>query len=210
MADFPTTGCLDNFNRANEDPATGWTDIGTPGVAVVSNTLGQTGAGGNAYFNTPCSTADQEVFCQIATKPSTDNEIIMNARRNPGGGGADEGYMVWFITRTGTDEIQLRDPVDNVLFTGNKELSAGDWFGMRIVGTTISAWYHTDATGWVKIGEATDSDNDGTGSKNKLSIYLGDDVNTKIDNFSGGDYAPWTPGSDSAAKQFAAVGSGRW
>lgn len=187
MASFPTTPILDTFNRANEDPATGWTDIGTPGLAVVSNQLAQTAPAGNAYFNTPCTSPDQEVYAQIAVKPSAPNEIIMNVRRNPGGGGADEGYMVWFITQAGTDQIQMRDPLDGILFTGNVELSVGDWFGMSAVGTLFTAWYHKVTTGWVALGSANDSMNDGTGNKNKLSVYLGDDSTTKIDNFGGGD-----------------------
>lgn len=197
---FPTTGILDNFNRANEQPVGGgWNvnSIAGPGVIptlrVVSNQLANDAGGGTSgqYWDTQFG-PDIETFATIGVKPPADNSniAVLYARGQNLGTTSLDGYVL-YVFNNGTTERFLRiyredDGNDTLLVTAQMtdgDYEVGDKVGIRVVGSTITAWENIAGAGWVQQATATDSTYAGLG-------YCGfvwlDGTTGRMDDFGGG------------------------
>lgn len=147
---FPTTSVLDNFNRANEGPPmTGWTDSWRPsadGHQVSSNVaIGSTVNDNTSYWNTTIG-PDLEVYGTIASGTTTYRGL--SARLVSEGTSGVDGYELIVF---GGNSIQLARWDDNVQTnvgaTITQTISAGDSFGMKVVGSAFTIYYCLAGTG---------------------------------------------------------------
>ncbi|MCA9974243.1 MAG: hypothetical protein KC413_00780, partial [Anaerolineales bacterium] len=185
---FGSSSVLDNFNRANEGPPmTGWANFLTAGLVVSSNACAPSGAGNRAgYYNTVLSAADCEVYATIASDPASNRNMSLYARLVNIGSGTTEGYGIQFNKVAGTDTLQifrLDNDTKTVLGANfSQELTAGNKFGLEIVGSTLTAYVDT-GSGWTSLGSRTDSTYSSAG-------YLGADIGSgTLDDFGGGGLA---------------------
>ena len=194
---FPTTGILDDFDRADGTASftgAGWTqqiegaNSGT--LTISSNRVGVsangTGESSSAWHNAATYT-DCEVYCTVATKPGSGNPTELYARLQSPGSSAVDGYVLYQWTDAGTDYFEVAR-IDNgaatVLgATMSQELSAGDSFGMSVIADVIEVWYKPAAGAWTSLGTRTDSTYSAAG-------YLGLGLwfsTVRVDDFGGGE-----------------------
>ena len=181
---FGATSIIDNFNRANENPMTGWANMTTSGLQVVSNACTTSGAGLNSsYWNTIFTGADCEAYVTIASDPASNRSMYVYVRLTDIGSGTTDGYAIKFNKLSGTDTLQLirvdngSETVLGANFT--QELTAGNKFGIEIVGSTLTAYVNT-GSGWTSLGTRTDSTYSAAGYAG-LGIASG-----SLDDFGGG------------------------
>jgi hypothetical protein len=193
---FPTTGILDNFNRANEGPppSANWTHPYYPtddGLKVSSNAcIANIDGSSDSYWDVATFGPDCEAYITVSTLPATNQYIYIAARvANPGAAGLD-GYELNVQVVAGTDLWQI-NRLDNASYTllgstvTGPNLSAGDSIGIEIIGSTIKGYHKPVAGSWTEILSRTDSTYSAAGY-----IALGtDDAATVFDNFGGGTVA---------------------
>lgn len=193
----PLTPILDSFNRADENPATGWTAFpGVEGVRVLSTKFaaGTTTAQNGAYFNTAMTGPNQEVYITISTLPVNLGSTVIYARNDPSGGGTvGNNYALRHSRIDGTSDqifISRHDAsVATTLATYSQDLSAGDAIRMRCVGSTIEAWVRVSNV-WTMLGSVTDVKYDGTGNQTRLSLATQEPSTptARWDDFGGGTF----------------------
>ena len=154
---FPTTGILDSCTRADESPATGWTDnvdgSSYGGVRIVSNRLTPISGDSWDYFSASTYGPDCEVYW-------TDDvlaNVTVYLRLSPIGSASVDGYG---ISRTATTVsiIRLDNDADTVLAPAiTQASSAGDSVGLSAIGDTLTAYYKASGGSWTSIGTRTDS-----------------------------------------------------
>ena len=146
-AAFPTTGILDNFNRANEGPPmTGWTDINA-GLEVISNVAGGHDSN-NASYYTSSFGANQEAYLTITTVGATGEGVYLTFR--------DGSYNLNISKSAGTDTWTLWEG-DNNLLSGTQEISNGDSIGISAIDSLITCWYKATGGSWVELGHVTNT-----------------------------------------------------
>jgi hypothetical protein len=190
---FPTTGILDNFNRANEDPLGNgnWTcplRSGDNNLRVLSNLVALPSAGiqtGNCYWSAADFGPDTEVFLTISTKPAN-SECLALVARISGAGSSISGYWGEFCSSAGTDTWDLYR-VDSGVFThlgtqGTAELTNGDKVGLEVIGNNIKLYYKPAAGSWTLKTSASDSTYPAAG---KIGINI-EQVTARGDDFGGG------------------------
>ena len=180
---FPTTGILDNFNRANEGPppSASWTNVEN-GLEVNSNTCkGDANNLGN-WSNWNVETFGPDCECYITlTNQSAENLYARLTSVNTW----DDGYSVTVFQ----NEVQIYRLDDG----GRTQLGAtiaqtsvsGDKLGMEIIGSSVTAYYDDGGAGWGSIGVRSDGAYSNAG-------YLGVrvfDNDREFDDFGGGTIA---------------------
>jgi hypothetical protein len=192
---FPTTGLLDQFNRANEDPVTGWTGFRSEPVGkivsqqlVVSNVL----TGATQYFGASTYT-DCECYFTMVTAPTTDCSLYV--RIDGGDGDSLNGYRVIYSVAASTVKIQkyVAGTRSDLATISSVTFANGDSFGISIVSTTIRAYKKTSGT-WAELGNVVDSTFTSAGY---IGMRGGADATWVFDNFGGGTvvsgtyWGPW-------------------
>ena len=192
---FPTTGVLDNFNRADEDPlANGtWSGAITSGgeqCRIVSNAVqGRATAGhvGTSYWGGTFG-PDSEVFIDITTRAATagDKAGVFLRIVNPGTASVD-GYIALIRFDVAGDLIRVLR-LDNAVETQigsdinvSPNFVSGDGFGMSMVGSTITLYKRLSGT-WSSLGTITDATYSAAGNigvDSEAPDFVGD-------NFGGG------------------------
>lgn len=181
---FPTTSILDSFGGT----LSGWT---TPayGNAALSIVTGQVTSGTASAFAggewAGGSFGDTEVYCTIATKGLTGEQIVLHLRES-GNTSTWNGYALRVNSFSGLIEI-LRVTSGNVGATVNsitQAITNGDGVGLRIQSSYLTAWYRSGAAGntWTNIMSGTDTTYTVAGPIG-LEIYS---TTYKIDDFGGG------------------------
>lgn len=184
---FPNTPLLDDFNRASLG-ANYTTLLGT--ATISSNQLAASAAPAVIYYN-PFQVTDGEAWIQIATLPGAGTNYDLGIRLTDAGSIATvDGYVIRFTQSAGTDTLALiritNAAVGATLATFNQEVAAGDYIGIRAVGTTLSAYYRSGSTGfYTLLGTATDA----TYASGYLSHTI-PNTTMRLDNFGGGVYTP--------------------
>lgn len=169
---FPTAPLLDDFNRADANPAGGnWSSpvaVSSDGVRVVSNQLGPTGLGGSGYWNVQTFGPDQEVRAKWPSVGLAQHQYLRIVQ--PGVGTVD-GYKIFWLGSITAQIKRLDDGVETQL-GADITISAADndLVGARVIGTTISIYVNgvppasstrTDSTytgaGYIGLGLASGS-----------------------------------------------------
>ena len=137
---FPTSAVLDNFNRASI--GTGWSvdpfNAGSSGIAITSNQASGGSGFRESYYNAATYGPDCEVYCTIATLPTSGSTVGLGARiQSPDSASAD-GYYIEFLN-SGTDAVAVYRVVNGTFSAAlaniNQNFSAGDGLGAEITGT---------------------------------------------------------------------------
>jgi hypothetical protein len=129
-AAFPTTGILDNFNRADENPLSNggkWTcpmRAADNNLRVLSNQVGDA-ANADCYWSDAIFGPDSEAYLTITTKPSDGNCIAVVARIS-GAGSTISGYWGEFCSAAGTDTWDL------YRFDNGTPNPYRDWWNRRV------------------------------------------------------------------------------
>jgi hypothetical protein len=197
---FPTTGILDDFNRADSPLPTlsSWTANIYQGsndfLEIFGNQCrcGQL-AFGNAFFDIGLNN-DQEVYCTIAALGAVGDVLALYARiQNPGE--PDASAWIGQVTiRAGADEWQIFEMPNSTTFiqrggTGLNDLAVGDGVGFSVIGTDIRLMQRSGGV-WADRVTAVQSEQP-MGSVIGLELQ-----NTAwvVDDFGGGSFAPDEPG----------------
>lgn len=188
---FPCNGVLDNFNRGDENPATGWTiAIATLANIKVESNLGAPAGAAYAAWSAGTFAADQEAYFEMSTAPAAATTVGVLLRFNNLNTSTETGYLVQqlgtvvrvYRIDTGITFTQLGADI-------SKTPADGDSFGAKIVGSTITVQYclsgagcGVEGAGWTVLDTRTDATHGGSG-------YIGahlDGALPRIDNFGGG------------------------
>ncbi len=188
---FPTTGILDNFNRADGALGGGWSttkieSATTTNLAIQSNQMWRSGGESNGYL-TASQGPDVEAYCTVATKPPTGQYLGLFVRiQTPGTGGWDGYALIWIVGATNdtyslrrytnaSNAATLATPTSTTLVEGQK-------IGLEVVGSTIRAW-KTVAGVWQQVG--TDQTDATYSAAGQIGIEV-PESNARIDDFGGG------------------------
>lgn len=182
MVSFPSTGILDNFNRANEGPppSSNWTDS-AGGLRVISGQCGGDIAGINAaYWNAQRFGNDIEGYFDVSVKPGVGEVAGIFIVTDD----IVDGYVLTLTVAAGVDAVSLSRydlGVPTLLATSAIEIEAGEKLGIRRQGGDIFV-YHYRANKWNLLIQYEDN--------TYLDIvYVGIVIvgtTGRVDNFGGG------------------------
>jgi RHS repeat-associated protein len=184
---FPSTGILDNFNRADGALGSNWTGPVWPSDSpdqIISQRMAPPGSGwGDDYWSAQQFGADQEVYYTLAALGNGNSSEPLVRVQNSGTGSL-RAYGL-YVDDAG-DTLQIFR-VENTSETpigaaASVTIGAGDQIGLRAVGTTISAWHRPSGGSWTQVVSVTDSTVTGPGY---VGIAL-DSGSVRIDDFGGG------------------------
>lgn len=184
---FPSTGILDTFTGSNGPvSATNWYKLygGTDSQVITNNTLAFVSGsfGENAISWLPKTDfTDTEVYATISTLPTNGASTLLFARTNQL---FVDGYFVeWVYNSSGTDTINIKKNVSGVetqLTSQSFELTTGDKFGLKLVGSNIQLWKYTSGA-WSLVTTVVDS----SLTSGKIGVYMVD-ATERLDDFGGG------------------------
>lgn len=186
---FPSTGVLDNFNRADETPiVTNWTTpMYSDEATGPDNWNNQMDfRAGSAYYDLFEYGPDCEAWITLTTPPPL-GEFNLRARIQGEGGVHGSGSYYWarFVFAAGTYDWSIRkrvSGVDTIINAGaSTTLVSGDGVGLECIGTTIAAYKRSAGT-WSQLGTATDSAITALGF---IGVHS-DDGGCNADDFGGG------------------------
>lgn len=192
---FPTTGVLDDFDRASI--GSNYTAIyGGGGLPrIVSSTIIDKGASSfcDAFYNVATYGADSEVYIDIVTKPANGNYVWLYARlQTPTTSGFD-GYELQCNALAGTDTIELYRCVNTVftlLATYTVEFASGDSVGMDVTGTgatvAVTAYRRPSGGSWGAVGTYNDTNWNRITAAGYVGLGGGGDSGWRLDNLGGG------------------------
>jgi hypothetical protein len=190
---FPATGILDNFNRNDENPLSGWTESPQDGpLQVISNTCRgvDTDRGNFEEFGDPVNYygPDTEVHVTCVTfSHVAEEEIDLFARSNLFELAEDAYIAIYFQTIAPTNyQYWLAKFVNGQYFqlgdvVNGPQPPNGTKFGLSCVGSLITFWANY-GSGWEIIVQRTDTDISHTGGIG-FSIHKQDTI---CDDFGGG------------------------
>jgi hypothetical protein len=190
---FGSTGILDNFNRANENPLSNggkWSGpylIGFLQMQVISNQCSPGGGTAGNWWNVQKFGPDCEVYCDVVTAPTVSSDQFSIGARQVNPGGSTFAIDGWSLTYTvqASSQWQLAvtvsgSIVNQISWTHN--LQNGDSVGINCIGNVATA-YLKRAGVWSVMGTLTDSHIAAAGY---LSIFADSGI---YDNFGGGNVA---------------------
>jgi len=180
---FPTTGILDNFNRASL--GANWTAYYNT-ISIQSSTVlrGDTASDQNvAGWNVATYGPDVELYATIATKSAESIRLWFSR-----GGGGFQGYFVEAETSAGNLNLRRVDnPGETTLRTVSSiTWASGDAFGVSAIGSTFKLYRKPSGGSWGQVGaDATDTTYTGNSSFT-LDIWNDGAANCRLDDFGGG------------------------
>ena|SRR3989338_4294409 len=187
FADFPTTGILDNFNRADENPlGANWTTAGGDGLRLVSNQVRNVtpnAATAIERWNVATYGADVEIYITLATSGTVD-DLQLYWRVDTS---LHSGYVVKisdFADTIKIYEIAAGGTHTQLGATISQAVSNGDSYGISHVGSTITVYRKPAAGSWTSLGTRTDNTHAAAGY---LAVGFWEAPGTtRIDDFGGG------------------------
>jgi len=183
---FPTSGVLDDANRANvgPPPSANWTTAlltvdGANGHKVLTNRIVGNGIDAQSYWNAADYGPDCEVYADVATQS---DDMYLFLRLVSIGSGTTDGYALELKL---TDSWQLQR-VDNGALTGIglavvSAVANGDAIGFEVIGSTLKGYKRVSGV-WSEVLSRTDSTYSAAG---KLGIGTVATA-TALDDFGGG------------------------
>lgn len=199
----PNQPILDTFNRADGGLGSNWTSpiwVGDDNPAIVSNTFrggNSTGSDGDGYWNV-ASYTESEVYITVTTLPSAGTGPYLMARiQSPNSAGMD-AYQLYCakVAGAGNDTWVLNRVINEastLLANGTQEFSAGDSFGLVVLGTgatvTVQAWYRASGGSWVQLGsDYSDTNAARITAAGRIGVGCQGNVG-RLDDFGGGEQA---------------------
>ena len=184
---FPTTGLIDDFNRANDSTlGANWTaDPLTRGLASCSITSNEaSGVIDDDWYNAATYGPDCEAYVDLSVV-AANVEIFLRVL-NPGSADACDGYSLFIDTGASPDAWMIKRTDNDVQTTlgasVNQNIANGEKFGIEAIGSTIKG-YHYTAGAWSEKISRTDATYNSAGS---LAMFIGNSSAARMDNFSGG------------------------
>ncbi len=164
---FPTTGLVDQFNRANEGPppSANWTtSTGLNGLQVDTNQVRSSSGTSFGFWNAATFGPDSECYCTIPTKGANTQLCAVYVRLKDDSSFATlDGYTAFFtVVSGGNNDTITVQRIDNGVGTNlgstiTQEFSSGDALGMDMVVSTINVYYKSGAGAWTNVGNRSDS-----------------------------------------------------
>lgn len=189
---FPTTGILDNFNRADENPLVGatgteWGDRNTNDDLSIETNLvrGQTvGTLASRYWAAATFGPDCEAYCSVNHTPNTAADYIRLWARiqNPGAVG-ETGYMMQWSNNTSGARLFVetaRETFTQLAQNASARYADGDVIGIELIGTSFKLYQN---------GTSILSVTDGTISLAGNIALGGRGTSFRWDDFGGGTIA---------------------
>lgn len=190
---FPTTGLIDNFNRADEAPiASPWINSiysGDAQMNLTTNALQRSGSGwGSAYYGGSTYGPDCENYITIAAVGGASDGLEIAVRVTNGDTSAPNGYFLHISGTNGTwqfwkmtsgTQTSVGTSVDPAFTIG-----VGDQIGVEVVGNTLTAYHKPSGGSWSSVFSRTDSTSPHTGAGNLG--FLVQSNSWRLDDFSGG------------------------
>lgn len=194
---FPTTGILDNANRADENPVTGiWSASpivsGLANIKIVSNAFRNAVnvANSGSAFTTATYGPGTEAYFTYTTLPAaaaTDTFIWLNGNAENTGG--VDGYFCYISKAAGVWTWSINKVTDGSISQLGANLSTqtianGDGFGCSHEAGVLTAWWKNGGSAWASMGTRSDS----TYTTGHIGFSIGFETNTDgvADNFGGG------------------------
>ncbi|MCK5604833.1 hypothetical protein KAR91_23285 [Candidatus Pacearchaeota archaeon] len=195
---FPTTGILDNFNRSDGRPMTGWTDdfyggyvqgIGADGSDAYQEDVENNASA--AVWDTQYN-ADQEVYVTVTAVSATNDPTLLYARLTNYTGLQVDGYQCR-LDRDGpggADVMQIQRIIDSVTFELDEsalgvDFVNGDKFGLELIDTTATSYFKDGAAAWASVGTGDASQWDNAG--HLVLMFGASGGGQKGDDFGGGN-----------------------
>lgn len=193
---FPTTAILDSFNRADENPASGWNGNTYGGgthtniQVVLSRAKGTSASQKFAAYRSAAYGPNQEAYVTIAQKPAGENKSVvwLDLRLQEAGTSGVDGYELELRNKSGTDTVEVFR-ITNGTFINlgsivSQEYDQGDGLGASIVGNTITLYRKPQGGDWVQVTTRTDTTYTQAG---QIGVGGGSTSDgTIIDDFGGG------------------------
>lgn len=207
---FPTnTTLLDDFNRENGAIGANWTadalGFGSD-LATIESNQARSPAGGagwsEAYWNPATFGPDFEVYVQVPVKPAN-NQIAGIHWVHPtglGGTGVD-GFSAYLRPLSGTDSLVIErftNQTWQTLQEAFQEFTAGWWFGLERIGTTIAGYYFNGSI-WTQFATQTDANHAGVAGRLAFDM---EGTTCRFDNFMGGTVVVADPTIEQLASQW--------
>jgi len=206
---FPTTSVLDNFNRADGELGSNWSNpaYSTFGpLAIISNTAYSPSPYDDGYWNVATFGPDCEVYVTLTTIQGESEYVYIYARYvNPGT--LCDGYKLGHkYVAAGNDSFKFYRS-DNgadtqIGATIYSNIVQGDKLGLEIVGSTLTPYIYTSGA-WSALETRTDTTYSAAG-------YIGICPTTstpRLDDFGGGTIAAGTVYYSTPAGTLASVGA---
>lgn len=192
---FPTTGVLDDFNRANGGLGANYTqepfNDGTGGALVIASNAIRASAGSSyegVWYNPATFGPDSEVYMDVVTaNPAGFYILCLRILQPSNSASTGDGYFIQ-VDQGGPNLKFYRQ--DNGVSTqlgaadSVTAIASGDKWGVEMIGSTLTAYRYT-AGAWAAYG-ATRSDGTYT-TAGYLGFYIFEGSLVSVfDNFSGG------------------------
>ena len=190
---FPTTGVLDNFNRADGALGANWTNpvygSGVGAWTIISNqagiaTLAERWSGWNVagYGN------ESEVYVTLSTLPTTVTDNNVNVMSGSAFASASTGYLVAAIVVSSAWVTQLYRVDSGLSFVQlgadiSTAWASGNILGMERTGTDINAYRNTGS--WALVGTRSSATYTVTGYLS-MDTFPASGSGVRVDDFSGG------------------------
>lgn len=180
---FPTTGILDDFNRANENPLSNGGKYNliaaNTALQVVSNQCTGTGASVNAArYNVSSFGPDSEAYMTVTTVPGTSYVRLWLRFTNPGA--SETGYMMqWSNDANGCRLFKMtsQDTYAQIAQNAAATYVNNDVIGFEAIGSQLTAYKNGTSVVTVADGTYATAGNIGIGINGTTGI---------VDNFGGG------------------------
>lgn len=147
-------------------------------MSVASNKAASDAAGGGSAERTGVNLTDCEVYGTISTLPAAGKVARLWWRRNESSG---TGYYLEIEDGVGARLVVFNGTSGATIATYTHTPGAGDTYGARMTGTTISCHRKPAGGTWEQLGGQTDA----TYSSGTLAMSITDNVG-RIDDFGGG------------------------
>jgi hypothetical protein len=188
---FPTTGILDDFNRADENPLSfGGKWAARAGTAsdsqlqIISNVVAwgaAAGALGSRYWADSTFGPDCEVYATVTTLSGTAADYVrMWLRLDTPGASAENGYMMqWSNDANGCRIFKenTRESYTQLAQAAAARFTTNDQIGFEAIGTALTVYKNG-----VSVLTITDATHAGAGN---IALGIRNNV-TRLDNFGGG------------------------
>lgn len=187
---FPTTGILDNFNRADENPLDGggnWGDrLTNNDLQILSNRAAGTGANvlNSRYWAASQFGPDCEVYYSVPVINVSPDYLRLWIRIQNPGAANETGYMMQWLNDANGCKIfkeTARESYSQLAVNAAARFAANDQIGMEAIGTTITVYQNGTSVVSVSDGTTTGAGYIAIGCRSTIF---------RLDDFGGGTVVP--------------------